>query len=99
MDESVLREVFGTDFDRLEGPAYRGDLLPDLFRPYVVSHGRFRGPDDTARVEAFRLTAETPARACSSTDGREPLETDPIAHGARRRRSAAFGGAIDRRSA
>jgi hypothetical protein len=93
MDESVLREVFGTDFDRLEGPAYRGDLLPDLFRPYVVPHGR------TALVEAFRLTAETPARACSRTDGRERLETDPIAHGARRRRSAAFGGAIDRRSA
>ena len=55
MDESVLRELFGSDFDRLVGPAYQGCLLPDRFRPYVVPHVRFLGPDDTSLVEAFRV--------------------------------------------
>ena len=55
MDESVLREVFGTDFDRLVGPAYQGYLLPDLVRPYVAPHVRFQAPDGAALVEAFRL--------------------------------------------
>ncbi len=55
MDESVLRGVFGSDFDRVVGPAYQGYLLPDLFRPYVAPHVRFLGSDDTALVEAFRV--------------------------------------------
>lgn len=55
MDETVLREVFGCDFDRLVGPAYQGCLLPELFRPHVIPHVRFLGPDDAAMIEAFRV--------------------------------------------
>jgi RimJ/RimL family protein N-acetyltransferase len=55
MEESVLREVFGSAFDRLVGPAYQGSLRPDLFRPYVAPHVRFLAPDDAALVEAFRV--------------------------------------------
>jgi GNAT superfamily N-acetyltransferase len=49
MDETVLREVFGCDFDRLVGPAYQGCLLPELFRPHVIPHVRFLGLDDAHR--------------------------------------------------
>jgi hypothetical protein len=55
MDETVLREVFGCDFDRLVGPAYQGCLLPELFRPHVTPHVRFLGPDDAALIEVFRV--------------------------------------------
>jgi len=55
MEESVLREVFGSDFDRLVGPAYQGYLLPDRFRPYVAPHVRFLEPEEAALVEAFRV--------------------------------------------
>jgi RimJ/RimL family protein N-acetyltransferase len=55
MDESVLREVFGDDFDRVVGPAYQGYLLPGLFRPSIAPHVRFLGPEDIALVEAFRV--------------------------------------------
>jgi RimJ/RimL family protein N-acetyltransferase len=55
MDESVLREVFDTDFDCVVGPAYQGYLLPDLFRPYVAAHACFLAPNDTAAVEGFRM--------------------------------------------
>ena len=55
MDESVLRDVFGSDFDRLVGPAYQGCLLPERFRPHASAQVRFLGPDDTAVVEAFRV--------------------------------------------
>ena len=55
MEESVLREVFGGDFDRLVGPAYQGYLLPDRFRPYVAPHVRFLEPEEAPLVEAFRV--------------------------------------------
>jgi hypothetical protein len=55
MDETFIREVFGCDFDRLVGPAYQGCLLPELFRPHVIPHVRFLGPDDAAMIEAFRV--------------------------------------------
>lgn len=55
MEESVLREIFGSDFDRLVGPAYQGYLPPGHFRPRVAPHVCFLRPDDAALVEAFRL--------------------------------------------
>jgi GNAT superfamily N-acetyltransferase len=54
MDESLLQEVFGDDFERLVGPAYQGYLLPDRFRRYKTPEARFLGPSDAAVVEAFR---------------------------------------------
>lgn len=54
MEESVLREVFGGDFDRLVGPAYQGYLLPARFRPFVAPHVHFLEPHDGPLVEVFR---------------------------------------------
>ena len=54
MEESVLRETFGSDFDRLVGPAYQGCLQPERFRPCVAPRVSFLAPGDAALVEAFR---------------------------------------------
>ena len=56
MDESLLRTVFGDDFDRVVGPAYQGYLPSGRFRPSVTLSVRFLEPHDAAAVEAFRLS-------------------------------------------
>jgi GNAT superfamily N-acetyltransferase len=55
MDEPVMREVFGRDFDRVVGPAYQGYLLPELFRPCVTPQVRFLRPADITLVQAFQV--------------------------------------------
>ena len=55
MKESVLRGIFGSDFDRLVGPAYQGCLKPDRFSPCVAPRVSFLAPGDAALVQAFRV--------------------------------------------
>jgi len=60
-DENFLRELVGSDFDSLIGPAFQGCLDPRRFRPVASENVRFVGPKDVTAIARFR-------EACSPAD-------------------------------
>ena len=54
LDEALLMELVGREFERLIGPAFQGCLDPVGFRPARSADVRFVGPNDAAAVDQFR---------------------------------------------
>jgi GNAT superfamily N-acetyltransferase len=60
-EETCLRELFGSDFDRRIGPAFQGALAPSRFLAVRSPHARRLTDRDAHAVEAFRAD-------CSESD-------------------------------
>jgi GNAT superfamily N-acetyltransferase len=53
-EETLLKEVLGSDFERLIGPVFQGCLDIGRFRPAPFTNARLVVPSDAAEVQQFR---------------------------------------------
>lgn len=76
-DESFLRELLGTDFELLVGPAFQGCLEVGRFRPSPSSNVRLVRPEDSSAVQRFRSECGEDAW---QSGGQGKVERHVVAH-------------------